>query len=235
MPVKEPIPLRRLLAEGVVIVISVLLALAADAWWDRRQEDQAVDQHLRALQRDFGQMQARMDSVLGQTNQNIDASQMILGRITPEAPPIPADSLYWAFIDLVDYAVFSPSTAAYASLTATGQIELLEDVELKRLLADFFGYFEDFSATEAAIQRVVFDMLLSPEFSTLVGYDEIVRGFGPAGFPGDPVDVRPIAESRGLMNHLGVLSAMYYQALEDYGWMSTRIEEIQRRLPTPGD
>lgn len=235
MPVRERIPFKRLFAEGVVIVVSVLLALAADAWLDRRREDQAVVQHLHALQRDFGQMRARMDSVLNQTGQNIGASRLVTARVTTTAPPMPADSLYRALVELVDYAVFSPSTASYASLTATGQIELLEDRELKALLAEFFGYFEDFAATEAAIQRVVFDMLLSPDFAALVGYDEVVRGFGPEGFPTTPVDPRVIAESRALMNYLGVLSAMYYEAFSDYEWMSGRIDEIRLRLPVAGE
>ena len=231
MPVRETIPVKSLLAEGVVIVVSVLLALAADAWLDRRQEDEAVAQHLQALQRDFGQMEARMDSVVGQNARNFASSQVLLGRLTPDAPPIPSDSLHSAVVTLVDYAVFSPSTAAYSSLTATGQIELLDDPELKRLLAEFFGYFEDFEVTEAAIQRVVFDMLLSEEFGQLIGFDEVVRRFGAGVVQDEWTDASEIAQGRDLMNHLGVLSAMYLQASQDYLWMSDRIGEIRARLP----
>lgn len=45
--IKNNLP--RLVAEGFVIVISVLLALSADAWWAGIQDRSRVDDHLRAL------------------------------------------------------------------------------------------------------------------------------------------------------------------------------------------
>ena len=45
----ERLPARRLLAEGAVIVVSVLVALSADAAWAERQERQREDRYLRAL------------------------------------------------------------------------------------------------------------------------------------------------------------------------------------------
>ena len=78
MPVNGRLPVKRLIAEGFVIVVSVLLALGADARWDGRQQEEAVANHLRALRRDFGQMRARMDSVVDQSSRNIEASQFLL-------------------------------------------------------------------------------------------------------------------------------------------------------------
>ena len=46
----NPIEWRRLITEGVVIVASILLAFAIDAWWDERQQaDNARDQVARVL------------------------------------------------------------------------------------------------------------------------------------------------------------------------------------------
>lgn len=73
----------------------------------------------------------------------MNSTRLDMTRLAPGAPLFPMDSLYGQFASLVDYTVFSPSTAAYASLTSTGRIEVLEDDRLKGLLADFFGYFGD--------------------------------------------------------------------------------------------
>ena len=43
----------RLLAEGAVICASVILALAADAWWDGRQEEASEASYLALLRRDL--------------------------------------------------------------------------------------------------------------------------------------------------------------------------------------
>ena len=57
-----------------------------------------------------------------------------------------------------------------------------------------------------------------------------MRFYGGGAFPDGPIDTRRVAQSRELMNYLGVLSAMYYQASADYAWMSARITEIGERL-----
>ena len=50
-----------LFAEGLVIVVSVLLALSADAWWATQQDASRAREHLLALSRDFDQMAAALE------------------------------------------------------------------------------------------------------------------------------------------------------------------------------
>ena len=47
------IPFKRLFVEGFVIVISILLAFAIDAWWDRQQESEQEAALLMSLLADF--------------------------------------------------------------------------------------------------------------------------------------------------------------------------------------
>lgn len=54
---------RRFLTEGLVIVASILVAFAIDAWWDGRQEDRARHALLAALRQDAALIQREIDRV----------------------------------------------------------------------------------------------------------------------------------------------------------------------------
>ena len=45
------LPWKRLLAEFAVIVAGVLIALAVNSWWERRQERNHAEQYLKQLHR----------------------------------------------------------------------------------------------------------------------------------------------------------------------------------------
>jgi hypothetical protein len=58
------IPWARVLVEGVVIVASILLALAADAWWDARQDRAEERRILAALSVEFAANRERFDTLV---------------------------------------------------------------------------------------------------------------------------------------------------------------------------
>ena len=55
------IPWVRLIAQGVSIVASILLAFAIDAWWQSRLEDRAVREILVSLHEEFTVHQATLE------------------------------------------------------------------------------------------------------------------------------------------------------------------------------
>ena len=59
----EPRPARRLAVEAAVIVASILVAFAIDAWWDGLQERDARDSVLRALRSDAVAMRVEIERV----------------------------------------------------------------------------------------------------------------------------------------------------------------------------
>lgn len=52
----------RMIGENVLIVVSILLALSADAWLDSRNQAAQLDGHVAALARDFDTMLERVDA-----------------------------------------------------------------------------------------------------------------------------------------------------------------------------
>ena len=54
----------RLVAEGLVVIASILIAFALDAWWDRQAERRVEEAHLHALRSDYQQNVARLNALI---------------------------------------------------------------------------------------------------------------------------------------------------------------------------
>ena len=74
----QRIPWLRIFVEGLVIVVSILLAFGIDAWWDERGENRQEQALLQGLVKDF----RRADSVLavsrGLHQSKLDAAERLL-------------------------------------------------------------------------------------------------------------------------------------------------------------
>jgi hypothetical protein len=58
---KQPIPWTRLIAEGLAIVVSILLAFAIDAWWEQRQDTAEERRILVSLRDEFTEIRALLN------------------------------------------------------------------------------------------------------------------------------------------------------------------------------
>jgi hypothetical protein len=126
----------RMISESAIIVVSILLALSADAWLDTRRQDAQREGHLTALSRDFSQMSGRIDASYDAANRAVQSGTLLLRRLQENSELDPELVPEWLW-NLHFYEVFSPSVGAYEALVAAGDIELLKDHELQRELAVF--------------------------------------------------------------------------------------------------
>jgi hypothetical protein len=220
----------RLLAEGTVILLSVLLALSADAWWASRQDVRRAGEQIAALTRDFEQMSERADSSAGAARQGAAAGASLLGHLTGPNPGAAADSAMLNIRRLFSYEVFSPSTGAYEGLIASGGIELIQDEALKRALADFFGGFEDLRVTEGTLldQQLAFSR--TAEFTSLIGFHRLLPVW-ETGSPGTTVErVTTWGESELILSAIGELMIRQRGVLQDYEFVRKLIDDIQALL-----
>ena len=229
--VKDQIP--KLLAEGVVIVVSVLLALSADAWWSRVEDGRRMDDHVRALSRDFEQMAQRNDTSLQVARRSEEAGFAFLAALGNEEFSLLSDSSGVWLKALGQYEAFSPSTGAYEALIASGDLELLPDAELKRGLAEFFGSFEDVRVTERGLRESQDSFFLSEAFADswgvhrLLGYpDDVADGQNPPS----PEVLREWAESNAFLNGLTWLILNNVSAVEDYEFLQQELDGILPEL-----
>ena len=172
----------RMIGENVLIVVSILLALSADAWLDSRNQAAQLDGHVAALARDFDTMLERVDASHNAANRGGVESGRHLSILMQEGSEIDPDLARELLWHLVFYEVFSPSVGAYQALVASGNLELLENYELKLELADFFGSFEDVRASERLLLDTQVAFFASKSFSRLGVHPELWTN-AMLGFP----------------------------------------------------
>lgn len=123
----------RLGAELLVIVVGVLIALSADAWWDQRQDRQAEVRHLTSLREDLKESLLLLDESDRSRASMMDA----LAHISSEdLDRVPVDSVaQWVYVGLFSLFNYAPQLTALADLRSSDQLRVLTP-EVRRGIAD---------------------------------------------------------------------------------------------------
>jgi hypothetical protein len=216
----------RMISESVLIVLSILLALSADAWLDSRNLASQQDRYLAALTRDFRQMKENVDESFHSANRAVEAG-ILLSNLLQEPAEIDANLARELLWHLVFYEVFTPSIGAYEALLVSGNIEFLENEELKFELAGFFGSFRDTTASEQLLLDTQITLFASDTFSRLAGWHRMGQGGVPiAG--SFPIDQWYYSEE--FMNALGILTVRQSDVLADYDFLRLHIQNISEAI-----
>lgn len=137
------IPWRRVLIEGVVIVGSILLAFAIDAWWDGRTKAGDTLLALRAVEAELVENLAYFESAEAIYRDAAQAGGALLRLTGPEPSVVDGERLsfligeMWRRPDLDP-----PSKGASATLVASGTIVRVRSRELRQELALWPAYIE---------------------------------------------------------------------------------------------
>ena len=127
---------RRVIAEGLIIVFSILLAFGIEAGWSQRGERQDEVDALRGLRDDFVENLDRLASARLEHAAIRDAAVLLLPMTGPVAdqrvPDLSMDTLVMALLAAPKVLLV---TATYDALIASGSIQLLQSAGLRRELA----------------------------------------------------------------------------------------------------
>ena len=126
----------RLAAEGAVIVVSILLAFAIDAWWADRQEELEETRMLSALLADFNSTRESVREIRRYREAKIASISQLLEAAagTLELAPAQIDSLLG---DLLDSGTVDFSSGALASLFEGGGLTRIRNQDLRQHLTSF--------------------------------------------------------------------------------------------------
>lgn len=127
---------RKLLAEAVLIVVSILLAFGIEAWWAGQGERAAEAEAIAGLRSDFTENVRRLAEARA-SHAEIRASALRLLAMTgPQAvqtePDLVMDTLV---MDLIGGPKVFPVSATHDALIASGRIGILESAEIRRELS----------------------------------------------------------------------------------------------------
>lgn len=142
-PVPQRIPWRRVLTEGGVIVASILLAFAIDAWWGQRVAAKQTRQALLAMQAELVENKAYFNEAIGVWQLSEDAGFALLERTGPDASVEDPSEVSVLIGDLfLRPDIEPPAMGAALSLVSEGTLSRVRNRELRQSLSMWPSYIE---------------------------------------------------------------------------------------------
>ena len=205
MPSVSRIPWSRILVEGFVIVISILLAFAIDAWWDDQVEQKREREHLTSMRDEFAASLPGVDHVLTSVEQhagNVEQFIELLKNADGQPVRIPGELLGSA----ATWRTSDVSTSTLDALMASGDLNLIRNPELRAALAGLPAFLLD--VTEDEVVSMKFAESVMAEFLAREGLAEVAYAYregvrGPNGprslVAPDSMRVEPSEELIGML------------------------------------
>ena len=215
--------------EGLVIVFSILLAFAIDAWWDQRKEHADGIEQLARVDAEL-----RLDSQMIQTKlrtlqSGIEATSEFISWMGPEPSPQETETITRQLAVAFDIGTFSLVRRAVDDYLAAGRESTPRDAEIRQLLSEW-----SFHADQLAYQYTILrtehwtvtdhlNRIPAASALTLTKVNPVMAKHPDSRFPFDPnaLLTDPVLES---------LSATYLIRLEFVVLQLKRQEERQAGL-----
>ena len=137
---------KRALSELALIVIGVLIALAVNAWWSRRQDDARQRAYLRQLLVDVLGNEQDIDRVLTQSRSATAALERLVDAFDAAGPLPPCDTLASLIRTSLTYSSADLRSGTYAAMMATGEVRLIRDDSLRAHVISYASEVEGASA-----------------------------------------------------------------------------------------
>lgn len=151
---------RQLLAESIAVIVSILVAFAIDAWWDGHQDQQRQHEILVGLRADFQSsrpgLASRLELARRMAKGNSDLLDLTRDHRDSEPLMVP-DTLILAVLGGPTY---EPDTNTLDAALASGEIELLQDDELRAELANWRRILSDTGEDEREVRRITNEQLV---------------------------------------------------------------------------
>lgn len=127
------------IGEIVLVVIGILIALNINNWNERRNNKIEEIDLLKALQSDFSESKERLDLKIREQQQAINLSQRLL-TIYENDEFYDVDSLpVMIYEGALAWFRFEPVTGAYDAIIGAGKLGLIENDEIREMLAQFYA------------------------------------------------------------------------------------------------
>ena len=131
----QGIPLKRLALEALAIVGSILLAFAIDAWWQQRVELKQADALIADLHADFEVSQVHLAEWLAGNQWIQRSSSELLDNIKNAETDEVISVRHETIVGSIGAATYDPISSTLDAMISSGQINLIEDIQIRNALA----------------------------------------------------------------------------------------------------
>ncbi len=196
---------RRIAIESMAVVLSILLAFAIDAYWDRYQDRLRERQLLGDLLTDFQESRPGLVARVELAQRMARNNRLFVDRISAhhgQHPLAIPDSLV---LGALGGPTYEPNTNALDAAMNSGEIELISNKEIRAQLAHWSRLLLDTREDEIEVRRLTNEQLV-PTLGKAVDlgpyYPELLTwslGQPVTGLPGQ-VEFRPTPEISSLLS-----------------------------------
>lgn len=128
---------RWLLAELLVVVLGILIALQVDAWRESRQERAIASNALVGLSSDLALEIQSLEGLIEVSKFRAEAVEGLIGELRSESGAS-AEKLVQYWVDGIFSYTYSPIATTYIGLRENGQLSLLDDPNLQERLIRYY-------------------------------------------------------------------------------------------------
>ena len=204
------IPWLRILVEGAVIIVSILLALAADAWRQEVRDRADEREYLELLSRDLTETIDQLTEFVAVADVSFEAATFAYTRLASVPAPTDREAVSSAIAAAAQRRTVQIPSAAYRDLLSTGSLRLIEDRAFRDRIVRFYEDVQRSQAIIASNNASAVDRLITED---IFGRGLVLnRAWQRTGVPAmdDPLDrARALfeAESLPLQDRLWTLSS----------------------------
>jgi len=130
---------KRTIAEGIAIIVSILLAFWIDTWWEDREEARFEVVYLQELKEDFELNKSILERTTARLEGIIQSTLVLQKQSALASPSLSVAELNENFRLIAQMATFIPVNRAYVNLTGSGDLRLIRSRPLKNALADYYA------------------------------------------------------------------------------------------------
>jgi hypothetical protein len=131
--------LRRPLAEVLIIVTGVLIALAANNWSAERADRRSEQAYLRSLSDDLAQDIAQLDTAMSVIRRRQESAWSALRTVRDNRVVTDTAALVRQLSDASLLWNYRPIAHTFEDLKSTGNLQLLHDREIRRGISDYYN------------------------------------------------------------------------------------------------
>jgi hypothetical protein len=180
----------RLLVEGLVIVISILLAFAIDAWWGERQEANEAALQVERVVAELEASAVLLEEQVEQLDITTSAAKRFLAKFGPEPVPVDKSVAGELFNELFASGTISFDRSASERFLASGLLTRGSWLEIRHDLSALLAK-QDSSERRSVELREMrpaineYAARLIPALDVVLG-NQVMADYSPSRFPYDP-------------------------------------------------
>lgn len=169
------------MAEIIVVVVGVIIALAANAWWEGRREATLEAEVRRAVRVELERNVGELRAILEETEACLDRTDQFLRRTSASLAAVPADSTFYWVSGVSCRRTFDPAFGAARALTGAPGFDSVDDLQVRAAVAGWVTAVEDATEEAAALSEQG-----ARVYGELSRYAAAAADEGLAGFPTIP-------------------------------------------------